>query len=366
MHVTLFASFSGEGGVERMLGRIAAGLVDSGCRVDLVLARTEGMHLAAVPPSVRVIELGVRHTATAIRPLSRYLRRERPDAVLAAKDRGIRAAVIARALSGCRPRLVGRIGTTVSAALHDKPRWRYRAWSLGARLFYPRADAIVAVSAGVQADVIAMSGLPAARVPVIRNPVIAPDLYRMAEAVPTHPWFATHDVPVVLGVGRLTRQKGFDVLLAAFARVRAQRPLRLVLLGEGNDRSRLVEQARTLAIGDDLAMPGFVDNPWGWIARADVFVLSSRWEGSPNALTEALALGTSVVATDCPSGPREILADGTVAPLVPVDDVEAMASAIGRALEAPQDRDALRAAAAPYTVAQSAEAYRRLLAGTDA
>ena len=365
-HIALFASFSGEGGVERMLGRIAAGLLDTGCRVDLVLARSDGMHLAALPKGVRVVRLGVRHTATAIRPLARYLRRERPDAILAAKDRGLRAAVIARALSGTRPRLVGRIGTTVSAALADGPRWRYRIWSLGAHLFYPRADAVVAVSAGVQADVMAMSGLPAARVPVIHNPVIAPDLFRMAEAVPAHPWYARHEVPIVVGVGRLTRQKGFDVLLEAFAAVRRTRPLRLVLLGEGHQRERLVQRARELGIDADLALPGFVNNPWAWIARADLFVLSSRWEGSPNALTEALALGTPVVATDCPSGPREILANGAVAPLVPVEDAAALAAAITRVLDAPQARDALRAAATSYTVEQSAAAYRRLLAGRDA
>jgi len=366
MHVAIFASFSGEGGVERMLGRLAGGLLALGCRVDLVLARSEGMHLVAVPEGVNVIRLGARHTGTAILPLVRYLRRERPDAVLAAKDRGIRAAIIARALSGQRPRLVGRIGTTVSAALAGKSRWRYRAWAAGARLFYSRADAVVAVSEGVRNDIRAMTGLPDERIPVVRNPVIGPDLFGAAEHVPDHPWFARHDVPVVLGVGRLTRQKAFDVLLEAFARVYAQRRLRLVLLGEGPLRAQLLERADRLGVADDVHLPGFVNNPWGWMRQADLFVLSSRWEGSPNALTEALALGTPVVATDCPSGPREILDGGRVAPLVPVDDVGALAAAIERALDAAPEPEVLQAASAPYTIEASAEAYRALLAGGEA
>ena len=363
MHVAIFASFSGEGGVERILGRLAAGLLEQGCRVDLVLARAEGMHLAALPGSqaIRVIRLGTRHTATAALPLARYIRRERPDAVLAAKDRAIRAAVVARALAGRRPRLVGRIGTTVSAALAGRARWRWWAWALGTRLFYPRTDAVVAVSEGVQADVMAMSGLGAARVPVIRNPVIGPDLHEAAGAEPAHPWLGDGGPPVAIGVGRLTRQKGFDVLLEAFAMLRTKRPVRLILLGAGPARAALTERAQRLGVADAVALPGFVANPWSWMARADLFVLASRWEGSPNALTEAMALGTPVVATDCPSGPREILDRGRIAPLVPVEEPGALASAVERAIEVPQRPEALRRAVAPYRVSTSALAYLRAL-----
>ncbi len=122
---------------------------------------------------------------------------------------------------------------------------------------------------------------------------------------------------MVLGVGRLTEQKDFPTLLRAFAEVATRRDARLIILGEGQLRETLLEQAQQLGIADKVAFPGFTDNPWAWMHRAAVFVLSSRWEGSPNTLTEALALGTPVVSTDCPSGPRELLSGGEHCPAGP-------------------------------------------------
>ncbi|MCU0935046.1 MAG: glycosyltransferase [Gammaproteobacteria bacterium] len=360
-HVALFLSFSGHGGVERMVANLAGGLAGRGLRVDLVLARAQGGHAGAWPDGVRVVPLGTRHTHSALPALVTYLRRERPAAVLAAKDRAIRVAVVARRLSGVPVRLVGRLGTTVTASLAGRSAATRLVWYLGMRGFYPQLDALVAVSEGVAADVRAITGLPQGRVTVVRNPVVTHDLDRLASAPVEHPWLDTREPPVVVGMGRLTRQKDFPTLLQAFARVRAVRPCRLMILGEGRQREELTSLAHSLGLEGDVSLPGFVANPYPVLAAATVFVLSSAWEGSPNALTEAMALGTPVVATDCPSGPAELLRGGAVAPLVAVGDDAAMAEAILRQLERPTPAQDLREAVRDYHVDVSARAYAEVL-----
>jgi glycosyltransferase involved in cell wall biosynthesis len=359
--LAVFASFSGQGGVERMLANLAAGFLEAGVGVDLVLARAHGEHLAAIPQGVRVLQLGTRHTGTALPGLVRYLRENRPAAVLAAKDRAIRVALLARRLSGVEIPLVGRLGTTVSAALQGKSRLRKFGWYAGMRLFYPHVDRLVTVSQGVKEDLLAITGLPSERVAVIRNPVITPELHRLAAEEVTHPWLVKPDLPVIVGMGRLTRQKGFPDLIAAFARLRRRRPCRLLILGEGRDRERLKSLAARLGVDGDVELTGFLANPYAVLARASLFVLSSLWEGSPNALTEALALGRPAVATDCPSGPREILAGGKYGPLVPVGDVAALAEAMEQTLSRPLPPETLRAAVADYTVEASARRYLEAL-----
>jgi glycosyltransferase involved in cell wall biosynthesis len=167
--------------------------------------------------------------------------------------------------------------------------------------------------------------------------------------------------PVVLAAGRLERQKDFPTLLRAFALLRAERPVRLVVLGEGAWRERLAALAATLGVAADVDLPGFQPNPYPFLARTRVFALSSRWEGSPNVLTEAMALGTPVVATDCPSGPREILADGRYGPLVPMGDAPALAAALARALDEPLPSAVLKGAVRDYSAIESARRYLALL-----
>lgn len=363
--IAIFVSFSGQGGVERMIINLVGGLAARGVHVDLVLAKAQGEHLKQIPPSARVIRLDARHTSTSLWGLIRYLRRERPQAVLAAKDRAIKTAILARWLSGTHPRLVGRLGTTVSAALEGKGRLRRALWFGSMRLFYRWVDAVIAVSEGVAEDVAAISHLPRERIVVVRNPVITPELARLAAEPVEDPWFAPGEPPVILGVGRLTLQKDFPTLVRAFAGLRRQRAARLVILGSGGERAReeLRRLARGLGVEADLKLPGFHPNPYAHMARAGLFVLSSAWEGSPNVLTEAMAVGTPVVATDCPSGPREILEGGRYGPLVPVGDADALAEAMARVLDAPPPAETLRAAVAEYHAERSAARYLEILTG---
>ncbi len=360
--LAVLISFSGEGGVERMVLNLVEGFAARGVDCDLLAIRADSAHLGALQKGVRFVDLGVRHSGLAVGPLVRYLRRERPQAMLVAKDRAIRAAVLARSLAGgTGPRIVGRLGTNLSAALEGRSglaRWLRVA---PMRWIYPRVEHVICVSAGVLADTQTLTGLPAKRLSVVRNPVITPRLAVLAAEALDHPWAQVSDPPLILGAGRLTEQKDFATLVRAFARVRAMRPARLVILGDGRQRALLEGLARELGVAEDVALPGFTPNPYAWMARARLFVLSSAWEGSPNVLTEALALGVPSVATNCPSGPWEILDQGRWGPLVPVGDDAALAEAMNATLDAPLPADQLRAAVAQYTRDAATDAYLRAL-----
>jgi glycosyltransferase involved in cell wall biosynthesis len=214
----------------------------------------------------------------------------------------------------------------------------------------------------VAGSLLQLSPIPIQKVRVIYNPVVSPELYEKADAPVEHPWFQPHQPPVVLAAGRLVALKGYDTLLRAFARVRQETPARLVILGEGPERPNLERLAAELGVAADVDMPGFDPNPFRYMKRAGVFVLSSRYEGLPNVLIQALACGCPVVSTDCPSGPSEILDGGRYGALVPVDDVEAMAGAIVRALLG-QVAPAPSAWLEQFRVEVVAEQYLRVMLG---
>jgi len=357
--LAILVSFSGDGGVERMMINLIEGMAARGVAIDLLLIKAQGSWLAQLPAGVRVIRLGSPHTFMNLPALIRYLRVAQPAALLAAKHRALLVALWAQRLSGVPVRVVGRLGTTVSAALERKGRLRHAFWAWTMRRFYPWADALVAVSQGVADDVRAMGGdAMAARLVVIRNPVVTPRLAALAHEAPPHPWLTETDgPPVLIGMGRFTEQKDFATLIRAFARLRSKRNCRLILLGRGRLQADYQALAERLGVAADIAYPGFAGNPYSYLARARLFVLSSAWEGSPNALTEALVLGVPVVSTDCPSGPRELLAGGRYGTLVGVGDDVALAQAMAATLDAPLPAAVLRRAVADYTVEASACAY---------
>jgi len=355
--IAVFVSFSGAGGVERMVASLARGFVALGQRVDLVLVRAEGPHLPRVPPEVNRVHLGARHSLLALPALACYLRRRRPAALLAAKDRAGRVAVLARALAGTDTRIVLRLGTNLSTAMSGRSTLErgLRYWPI--RLLYPKLDRIIAVSHGVAQDTARIARIPPEAITVIRNPVITPELRAQAALPCPHPWFQPGSPPVILGVGRLQQQKDFPTLIRAFALVRQGRPCRLVILGDGSGRRGLLELIDRLGVAGDVGLAGFPTNPYPFLARAALFALSSAWEGSPNALTEAMALGTPVVSTDCPSGPRELLDGGRFGPLVRVGDVSALAAAMTATLEHHLPPATLKAAVSEYDQENSARHY---------
>ncbi|MFZ8789918.1 MAG: glycosyltransferase [Acidilobaceae archaeon] len=332
-HIALFLPSLRGGGAEKVMVNLALGFVEQGLKVDLVLAKAEGPYLSRVPEEVRVVDLGARRVLYSLPGLVRYLRRERPQAMLSALNYANIVAIWAKLLARVQTHLVVSEHNTLSCSTQNASSVRVKLLPLLIKIFYPYADAVVAVSHGVAEDLITMTGLPMEKVKVIYNPVITPELFAKAEEPLDHPWFRPGEPPVVLGVGRLTQQKDFPTLIRAFALVRKERPARLMILGEGEERPKLEALVRELRLEEDVALPGFVDNPYKYMKRAAVFVLSSRWEGFGIVLVEAMALGTPVVATDCPSGPAEILENGKWGHLVPVGEPLHLARAILKILQ---------------------------------
>jgi glycosyltransferase involved in cell wall biosynthesis len=355
--LSVLMTFSRAGGVERMVANLVGELVRLEVPVELVLMRARGPHLKAIPPLVKIVRLGSQHTFTSILKLALYLPLQRPKALLAAKNRAGQAALIARRLSGVDVPISIRLGTHLSASLAGKSVLARGSRYLPMRLLYGAADRVIAVSEGVAADTARITRLPPERIVVIRNPAVTSEMLASARREPGHPWFGPGQPPVVLGAGRLTGQKDFPTLLRAFAQVQGRQPCRLIILGEGRERRRLEQLARGLGVAGDLSLPGFVENPHAYMARSALFVLSSAWEGSPNVLTEALALGIPVVSTDCLSGPREILQSGRYGRLVAVGDAATLASAMAETLRNPPSTEFLRQAAQPYSAESSARAY---------
>ena len=327
-HIALFLPSLRGGGAEKVMVNLALGFVEQGLKVDLVLAKAEGPYLSRVPEEVRVVDLGARRVLYSLPGLVRYLRRERPQAMLSALNYANIVAIWAKLLARVQTHLVVSEQNTLSCSTQNASSVRVKLLPLLIKIFYPYADAVVAVSHGVAEDLITMTGLPMEKVKVIYNPVITPELFVKAEEPLDHPWFRPGEPPVVLGVGRLTKQKDFPTLIRAFALVRKERPARLMILGEGEERPKLETLARELGIEEDFVLPGFVENPYKYMKRASAFVLSSRWEGLPAVLIEALALGVPVISTNCPSGPAEILEHGKWGCLVPVGEPHLLARAI--------------------------------------
>lgn len=371
---------------------LAGALDGRGYRVDLVLCRASGPYLESLAQGVDVVELRPNRLwpayAAASDPntflrvlwsrirhfrrftplfwlswfpdLGRYLRRERPAALLAAKTSANIVALCAARFAPPATRVV------ICEVTHLSSELAHRGWGAVApviRRLYPRADARVAISSGVAEDVSRVARLPAEAVTTIYNPLASGAVRAGAAGPLDHPWFQAGAPPVVLGIGRLTRQKGFGTLLRAFAVVRAKRRTRLVILGEGEMRAELQASARGLGIESSVSFPGFVRNPYAYLARAAVFALSSVWEGLPTVLIEAMALGCPVVSTDCPSGPAEVLDGGRYGRLVPVADAGAMADAILATLGAPPSRESVQRGARRFSVDLVAEEYLAVLMG---
>ena len=355
--IAFFLATSGHSGVDRIAKHLIPALARRGHSVDLLHVAGHGPHLDETADGVQVVELGTRHAYTAVPAVVRYLRRERPAILFSDKDRVNRSALLARVLAGVDTRNIFSLGTTVSVNLASRgwfERWLQR-FSIG-RL-YRHASRLVVTAEGVADDIVEYTGLERSRIEVVPCPVIPERLFSERPPVPDHPWFVEGGPPVILGVGELSSRKDFATLIRAFAKLRQERACRLVILGRGKKREELLSLAAHLGVADDVDLPGFVPSPYAYMAHADLFAFTSRWEGLGFVLIEALAVGTPVVSTDCPSGPAEVLQNGRFGPLVPVGDAERLAEAMGRTLDDPLPPQRLREAAHPYEIEASADAY---------
>ncbi len=318
------------GGAERITINLARSFADRGLEVDLVLADHSGELKDHVAPSVRVVDLAQTRTVTALPHLARYLRRRRPVALLSALGHANLAALWAAKLASFRKPVVVvehaqlQIGHSLS-----KSAWFARAVGLT----YGQAHGVVAVSHGTKRSLLEYAGLRDDQVVVIYNPVLANDFHSAHAFSITRPEpLGRPGTKVLLGIGRLSAEKNFSLLIRAFKSVREREPSRLVILGEGAERESLQELVSDLELTGDVLMPGFVQDPNAYLEHSDVFVMSSNYEALPTAMIEALSIGIPIVSTDCPTGPREVLKGGEYGDLIPLGDVSALADAMLKAL----------------------------------
>ena len=351
--------------------QLANGLASRGFSVELVFVRAKGPLLQAVSPAVRVVELEGRAirwaialrrassvgSGAAIPSLAAYLRRSAPDVVMAGNNPACFLTEVAHRLARAPgTRSVLSITNHLSGSGNSGPATKRRVLQrvLG------WADALVAVGDDVARDLEQTIPGIAARVHTIHNPIIPDDLDALQAEPAPHPWFEDGGAPVVISCGRLEAQKDFSTLLRAFSLAREKTAARLVLIGDGRERDALQDLAASLGIERDVVFLGRIENPFAAMARADLFVLSSVWEGLPNVLVEAMACGCAVVSTDAPGGARDVLRNGTLGPLTPPGDPHALAAAILDVLAEPPDRATLEARGREFSVAKSIDGYADL------
>lgn len=328
------------GGAERAMLNLAIGLQERGLNVDIVLGKAEGPYLNNVPPEIKVIDLKASRVLTSLGGLVRYLKKERPASLISAMAHTNLVAIWAKYLARANTKNIVVVQDTIFSGLPSTMGVKFKIVRLLTKFFYPRADSIVAVSSGVAEDVVKLGSINRRKIKVIYNPMITPELRSKGKSEVRHKWFAAKDRPVLVSVGRLTAQKDFGTLLKAFKIVLEQCKAYLIILGDGEERSNLKDLIFELGLEGKVDMPGFVDNPYAYIAKADVFILSSAWEGLPGVLIEALALETPVVSTNCSFGPQEILKDGQFGRLVPVRNWQMLAEAVIATLsESPKSVD---------------------------
>lgn len=352
------------GGAEKMMVRLANQLAEEGDQVELILIGAGGSNKAFVSDEVQLTELQCDRTLNAFGPLRAHLRMRNPDAILAVLTHiNVLTAAVCWSLGMQRRLVVSERNTfsldkDVNNSAVMRLAYRLAPW-VYKRLYNP----VIAVSKGVAEDLRQSAGLTDKHLAVAPNPVVNRETRQAAQADSTHPWLQNRRGPVVVALGRLAPQKGFDWLIEAFAAMTVN-DARLLIFGEGELRADLQAQINALGLADRVDLAGYTDNPLAEIRDADAFVLSSRFEGSPNGLVEAMSVGTPVLAFDCPHGPKEILTGPLASRLLPMGDTQALKVALEAQLLQGRTSgmaDSLRAAADRFSAQASAACYRRLL-----
>lgn len=346
------------GGVEYRTIDLAEGLRTSGLRVELLVAEAGPIQPPNLGPDLPLIDFGRSRVLASLGPLIGYLRRRRPRFLLTAMPHVNLVGLAAKAAARVPTRVV--VSERLATEAFKNPPFKIRV-AARLRFAYRAASSIIAVSEGVAEELRTHGRLAGSHIDVIPNPVVTPRVEALAREPVRHQWCEPGQPALILGVGRLHRQKNFAGLLEAFERVRKDVDCRLLILGEGPERDRLARQIERGRLEDQVELAGRVDNPYAFMARAALFVLSSSWEGLPGVLIEAMSVGCPVVSTDCPAGPREILLGGRLAPLVPCDDPEALAAAMSKALRRPPDTRHLQERAQDFRLDRVVARYREAL-----
>ena len=356
--VAYFMPYLGSGGAERAAPEIIRQLIRRGLEVDLIVTRSGGELWNSIPEGVHIVDLKSWKILTSLPALVRYLKQRRSAVLISTLGAGNTVSLVAKKY------FLRNLKLIVRHENHFSAQHKYSKFGIYLRILkwlFPVADSIVAVSKDGAEDLGKSVPRVADLVTYVPNPVVNSTLFEQARSPLKHPWLDDSEVPVIIACGRLVPQKDYPTLLKAFAELRCSRIARLMILGDGPDKLQLMNLAQDLGIQADVEFSGFQSNPFSYISRAQVFVLSSRNEGLPTSLIEALACGTPVVSTNCPSGPREILEDGKWGALTPVGDWKALAHAIQGTLDRPPDSNMLVAAALRYSSTASINRHFKLL-----
>ncbi|MEH6446279.1 MAG: glycosyltransferase [Oceanospirillaceae bacterium] len=351
------------GGAEKMMVRLANGLASIGEDVTLVLLTQGGVNMQYVSQSVVLVELKSKRTALAAFNLREYFKKESPDKILAALTHVNVVAILACLSLGISQNLfVSERNAFSLDKLISSEKLIKIAYFIAPFFYRMIKNPVIAVSKGVAQDLVDTTIVNQASVTNAPNPVLDNDFMDREYKAPTHPWLLDKKIPTIVAVGRLAPQKGFDILITAIKSVTREIDCRLVIFGEGDLKNELEEQIHQLGLSDRVNLAGYVSEPLNEMAAADLFVLSSRFEGSPNVLVEAMSTGVKVLATDCPHGPDEILKSGSIGYIAKTQSSKALAKTIIEALNSKTyDKTAQLNQAATYTIHASALAYRNIL-----
>ncbi len=366
-HIAILTPFlhhaSGYGGITPWLVNLANGFIKKGARVDILAnaKQTTSLEYKPLDPKINVINQGY-HKYQAFRSLLRYLDTETPSVLLTAGHRYNAMGAWAKRLHKGDTKIFLSMHENLSAGSNSMSWFRKMMRFSAVRHLFPHTDGIISVSKGVADDLLS-HGLPVSSSQVIYNPIVNQQLIDQSHEPIEHPWLIEKTMPVLVSVGRLEVQKDYPTLLRALAIVNQSYPCRLIIMGEGRERDSLDELAQELGIQQQLAMPGHIGNPFNIMRGCDLFVLSSAWEGFGNVIAEALAVGTPVVSTDCPSGPCEILNNGEFGPLVSMKDPQALANAICTTLDNPLSSQLLEQRGQSFNVQHSVDHYWETMLG---
>lgn len=343
-----------------MMVTLANAFVERGYSVDLVVAHATGLYRSEISPAVNVVDLGRLRVMTSLPGLVKYLRKHKPTALLSTMGHANAVALLAKKISFIDTRVIVSERNDASMETNEEKGFRFSLTRLLNRYLYRTADLVHAVSHGVAEACAKELGLSLGHIQVVYNPVVTTHMLEMSYADTNLPWLAKDQRQLVVAAGRLTKQKDFATLIRAFALVQSKTDACLIIMGEGELRPELKQTIAENSLQETVFLPGFIENPFAVMKKADLFVLSSAWEGLPNVLIQAMACGTPVVSTDCPSGPAEILEYGVWGRLVPVRDSESLANAILDTLAETGHPDVV-SRAAYFNAERAAGEYLRLL-----
>jgi len=362
-----FPSFE-TGGAEKAALNLLKELSRERFDLSLVLAEKKGNCLKTLPADIAVVDLKSQGFVDLFLRLLKYFKRENPDIFVSVFPHFSLLAIIAKNFSGANAKIV-IIEHSIFSRTAENVRTFFRRF-VGRfifptlmRIFYSKAAKIISVSKDVANNIKEITNLSDC-IKVVYNPIIENSIYNLAEEKIEHPWFKDSKTPVLLAVGRFAKAKDYPTLLYAFAKVQRKKHIKLVVLGDGYERENLEKLCHRLGIAGNVAFLGFQENPYKYIAKACIFALSSKQEGFPTVLIEAMALGLPVVSTDCGSGAKEVIESGRNGFLVPACNSDALSEAIIKLLESPSLREkfslAGRVKAKDFSVSRGVKEYEKI------